>query len=165
MHHGGKIIFGLVVFVTLVTFPIWFTGATGNTGYVPEPKLPAGGGRCVESREYMKAWHMDLLNQWRDLVVRNGQRVYISKTYGTEHPMSLSDMTVQSCMSCHNDKAAFCDSCHTYVGAEPYCWECHNIPTPGMAQLQPLTAKPPLPAAPATDEPAPTPATDEGVTP
>jgi hypothetical protein len=120
---------GLAVFVVLVTFPIWFTALAGNTGYTPDPKLPAGYEHCVESKEYMKAYHMDLLNTWRDSVVREGNRVYRSKTYPDEtFPMSLSDYTVQSCMTCHNDKAAFCDQCHNYVGVSPYCWDCHVEP-------------------------------------
>ena len=129
MHYGGKIIVGIIVFLVLVTFPIWFTWATGNRGFVPEPKAPAGYEHCVESKAYMTANHMDLLNQWRDSVVRDGNRLYHSRDFkGETFPMSLSDYSVQSCMTCHNDKAAFCDQCHSYVGVAPYCWDCHVEP-------------------------------------
>jgi hypothetical protein len=129
MHYGGKIIAGLVFFVVLVTFPIWWSAMAGATGKIPQPKAPEGHAHCVESKEWMTANHMDLLNRWRDSVVRDGNRVYQSRDFpGETFPMSLSDYTVQSCMSCHDDKAAFCDQCHTYVGVSPYCWDCHVEP-------------------------------------
>ena len=33
-----------------------------------------------------------------------------------------------TCMSCHTDKAKFCDRCHDTVGVAPYCWDCHVEP-------------------------------------
>ena len=33
-----------------------------------------------------------------------------------------------TCMSCHDDKAGFCDKCHDYLGVQPYCWDCHVEP-------------------------------------
>jgi hypothetical protein len=129
MHYGGKIIAGIVVFLVLVLFPVWFSFGNDKLGYVPEPKAPEGYEHCVESKEYMTANHMDLLNQWRDSVVRDGNRLYHSRDFpGETFPMSLSDYSVQSCMTCHNDKAAFCDQCHNYVGVNPYCWDCHVEP-------------------------------------
>ncbi len=124
MHDAGKVILGLGIFLALVTFPIWFTVATGNYGYTPELQMPEGYTQCVESKEYMTSWHMDLLDQWRDEVVREGKRYYVSKTYGDKHEMSLT----KNCMKCHNDKAQFCDKCHNYLGVEPYCWDCHIEP-------------------------------------
>jgi hypothetical protein len=70
MYDSSKILLGLALFLVLITFPFWFSIASEKSGYVPEPKLPEGEEACVESREYMKALHMDLLNQWRDAVVR-----------------------------------------------------------------------------------------------
>lgn len=120
MYDTGKIIIGLVVFLIAVTFPFWFSFANETAGFRPELKLPEDESNCVESTEYMRAFHMDLLNQWRDLVVREGQRVYISST-GQRHEMSLTN----NCISCHTSKADFCDQCHNYVGVSPYCWDCH----------------------------------------
>jgi hypothetical protein len=71
----------------------------------------------------MKANHMDLLNEWRDLVVRDGKRIYDSFD-GKEYIMSLSN----TCMDCHSNKSEFCDSCHDYSGVIPYCWDCHVEP-------------------------------------
>jgi hypothetical protein len=122
MYDTGKIILGIVIFLVLVTFPFWFTLALGNPDYRPKPELPTG--NCVESREYMVHWHMDLLNDWRDSVVRDGNRMYISSEYGDRHEMSLS----RTCMRCHKSKEKFCDRCHDYTAVDPYCWDCHVEP-------------------------------------
>jgi hypothetical protein len=124
MYDAGKIIIGIVLFLVLITFPFWFTLALGNPDYRPDPELPAGQVQCVESKEYMVHWHMDLLNQWRDSVVRQGNRMYVSSEYGERHEMSLT----RTCMRCHNSKEKFCDRCHDYTAVDPYCWDCHVEP-------------------------------------
>ncbi len=123
MHDGTKIIIGLVIFLVLATFPIWYSAATGRSGYTPELEYPVGETRCVESKEYMRAFHMDLLNEWRDTVVRGGERTYTSED-GSHHDMSLS----RTCMDCHANKATFCDKCHDHLGVNPDCWDCHVEP-------------------------------------
>ena len=129
----------MIVFLALITFPFWFTLASGKAGYRPNPELPEG--KCVEAKAYMKAWHMDLLNEWRDAVVRDGQRIYIPKqevscsqdhecTGGScvsgkcRYEMSLSN----TCMKCHVSRDKFCNQCHNYIGVSPYCWDCHVEP-------------------------------------
>jgi len=67
--------------------------------------------------------HMQMLNDWRDQAIRNGQRVYVA-TDGKEYVVSLQN----TCMDCHNNKTKFCDQCHNYAGVTPYCWECHIEP-------------------------------------
>jgi hypothetical protein len=125
MYDAGKIIVGLVVFVILATSPLWLNAIMGGSPEVPELQLPTNGStECVESTEYMRAEHMDLLNQWRDDVVRNGVRDYVSTTSGKVYDMSLS----RTCMDCHSNKAEFCDACHTYMAVSPYCWDCHVEP-------------------------------------
>ena len=120
LYDGGKIIFGLLVFLGLMTMPVWYNAATGKGAYVPEPEMPAKEKSCVESKEYMKAFHMDLLNRWRDTVVREGKRVHVSPD-GKEYDMSLS----RTCLKCHSNREEFCTKCHGYAGVDPYCWECH----------------------------------------
>ena len=71
MYDSGKVIAGLVIAVILLTFPFWFSIIQGKSGYVPEPELPTDQTSCVESKEYMRSFHMDLLNQWREAVVRD----------------------------------------------------------------------------------------------
>jgi hypothetical protein len=120
MHDAGKIIGGLLLFLIAVTFPFWFSLAHETSGYRPELQLPDDAENCIEPTEYMRAFHMDLLNIWRDDVVRKGQRVYVSSS-GNRVEMSLTG----TCLECHTSKAEFCDQCHNYVGATPYCWDCH----------------------------------------
>jgi hypothetical protein len=125
MYDTGKIIVGIVVFVILATSPLWLNAIMGGSPEVPELKLPTNGStECVESTELMRAEHMDLLNEWRDDVVRKGARDYVSTASGKVYDMSLS----RTCMDCHSNKAEFCDACHTYLAVTPYCWDCHVEP-------------------------------------
>lgn len=121
MYDGGKIIAGLIIFLSIVTFPIWFN--LGEAAEPPDPKIVTEATECVKSAEYMRASHMALLNEWRDLVVREGNRVYVSPG-GKEYSMSLSN----GCMECHSNKEDFCDRCHVYLSVSPYCWDCHIEP-------------------------------------
>jgi hypothetical protein len=124
MHDGGKIIAGLVAFLALVTFPLWFTLANGR-GAPPTLAKPVRGEHCVEATTYMRSQHMDLLNVWRDAVVREDLRTHASRDFpGESHEMSLTN----TCLSCHADKTQFCDQCHNYLGVSPYCWDCHVDP-------------------------------------
>jgi hypothetical protein len=126
MHDAGKIIGGLAVFLVLATSPIWYNLASSSPADVPALDGPPGGAtQCVESKEYMRAYHMDLLNDWRDVVVRTGSRDYVSTRDGRTYDMSLS----RTCMEqCHTNKSQFCDRCHTYLAVSPYCWDCHVEP-------------------------------------
>jgi len=120
MYDKGKIITGVVIALVLVTFPLSYLAASGDGGYVPEPELPADEEACVESAEWMSENHMRLLDDWRTSVVRGDDRTYVASD-GTEYEISLSG----TCLGCHQDKAEFCDKCHTYTGTEPKCWNCH----------------------------------------
>ena len=124
MSDRGLIIIGLVVFLGLITFPIWYNSAAGTDSTAPELQK-AKGEACVYPTEYMRDNHMDVLMEWRDEVARNGNRVFTvgNKTY----EMSLS----KTCIGCHTDKAEFCDKCHDYSAIVPNCWTCHVIPEGG----------------------------------
>jgi hypothetical protein len=123
MYDKGKIIGGLVIFLCLITFPAWYVAASGKADYVPKPVPPAGETKCVESTEYMKEYHMQLLQSWRDQSVRQGISKYTSSD-GKTYEISLTG----TCLKCHSNKTEFCDQCHAYSGVSPNCWECHNIP-------------------------------------
>lgn len=123
MYNAGKIIIGLVVFAAIVTFPLWYGAAFGNDSAKPDPKIITTEKECVAPTEYMKTSHMDLLNQWRDSVVRKGVRIYTTES-GKHYEMSLT----HTCMNCHSNKSQFCDECHNYAGVNPYCWDCHIAP-------------------------------------
>jgi hypothetical protein len=126
--NKNTIIAGLVIFVIAVLSPIWFNMVT-TTQAAPEPELSARAKeakKCVLDKFDMRANHMSLLDDWRDSVVRDADRMYTAAN-GHEFNMSLSTGE-NSCLGCHEDKEKFCDSCHTYASVTPYCWECHTTP-------------------------------------
>jgi hypothetical protein len=123
MYDAGKIIIGVIIFVALIAFPIWYNAAKG--GPVPKLQLPKEQKFCVETKDYMRAAHMDVLDAWRDSVVRDGNRIYVAFN-DKKYNMSLQN----TCMDCHKDKTQFCDKCHDYLGVSPKCWECHIAPEP-----------------------------------
>jgi len=121
MYDKGKVVAGLVIFVLIMTFPFWYN--LGKAAPAPELKLTEkakAAKECVRDTAYMKAEHMQLLDVWRDEVVRNGKRDYVNEK-GKHFSMSLSN----TCLDCHSNKAEFCDRCHNYSSVNPYCWDCH----------------------------------------
>jgi hypothetical protein len=121
MNDRKWIITGLVIFLGIFTFPFWYN--LGKAAPAPEPVLSEkakAAKTCVRPTEYMRAEHMQLLDIWRDTVVRTGQRMYVNSD-GKTFNMSLSN----TCLDCHANKAEFCDKCHNYASARPYCWDCH----------------------------------------
>jgi hypothetical protein len=127
MNDKVRIYFGTAVFLGLILFPVWYRSVSGKAAAHPEivvkTKDVAGKNRCVMPVEYMRTSHMNLLKEWRETVVRTGDRNFIS-TDGREFRRSLTN----TCLDCHSNKSTFCDSCHNYVAANPNCWECHVAP-------------------------------------
>lgn len=123
MRDKMKIFAGVAIFLAVALFPLWYVRTTGKASIVPEPKLVNAGKECVNAKEYMREYHMTMLNEWRDEVVREGRRAPIVIA-GVEYQKSLSD----ACMKCHANKTDFCDVCHNYLGVSPTCWDCHNSP-------------------------------------
>jgi len=108
MNDKGKIITGLLIFFIIFTFPFWYN--RGKAASVPEPVLsPAAkkAGVCVRSKDYIRVEHMQLLDDWRDTVVRDGKRTVTNK-HGREFEMSLSN----TCLECHDNKPELCDRYH-----------------------------------------------------
>lgn len=128
MYDGWKIIIGIIIFIGIATFPILYDIGKASVP-PPEPKIDTpeiqkmAEKKCIESKSFMKTEHMVMLNDWRDSVVRDGNRLYIA-TDGKEYAMSLQN----TCMKCHSNKKKFCDECHNYVAVKPYCWDCHIEP-------------------------------------
>lgn len=127
MYNGGRILVGVCIFLVLVTFPFW--NAIGRSTAAPELDLDTpviqqlSEKKCVEPAAVMRENHMQLLDDWRNQVVREGNRFYTAAD-GTEYQMSLQN----TCLSCHSNKADFCDQCHDYAGITPDCWTCHLEP-------------------------------------
>ena len=131
IYNAKQIIPGLIVFLGLITFPLWY--AMGKTAPPPDIKIDTPViqvmevKQCIMPKAEMRTGHMQLLNDWRTEVVRNNQRVYVAED-GKQYTMSLQN----ECMRCHSNKSQFCDQCHTYAGLKlnsvPYCWTCHIAP-------------------------------------
>ncbi|MBW1829892.1 MAG: cytochrome C [Deltaproteobacteria bacterium] len=154
MYDGGKIIVGLIVCLAFFLSP--FIYDAGKAAKAPVPELTEKAkeaGECVESTKYMRAWHMQLLDQWRHEVVRDGERYYRpakkasemrldqqlldqwrhvvsdgKRSYVPESDKIYEKSLQKTCMDCHSNKAKFCDQCHDYMGISPYCWDCHIEP-------------------------------------
>lgn len=124
MQDKGKIIAGLIVFFVILSFPFLYNrGAASPAPELELTKKAKEAKTCVAETEYMRKNHMQVLDTWRDTVVRDGKRIYVS-AQGKEYVASLSD----TCMDCHSNKAEFCDRCHNYASVTPYCWDCHTYP-------------------------------------
>jgi hypothetical protein len=131
MYDGGKIVTGLIIFLCIATFPVWYQAVSGKATYPPELKIVTKEKQCVEPTPYMRAEHMELMDFWRNAVVREGDRVYVSAT-GKTYTMSLQN----TCMDCHWNKAEFCDRCHNYAAVKPDCWNCHIEPKERKVEKQ-----------------------------
>jgi hypothetical protein len=128
IYNKTEVVTGLVIFLLLAAFPVmWNFGAAialGKVPKAPEPKLTERAEKakvCVRETEWMKGEHMQLLDVWRDTVVRDMERKYLNTKTGHRYEMSLSN----GCLECHSNKEEFCDACHNYTSVRPYCWDCH----------------------------------------
>ena len=125
MRDRGAIYTGLVIFLGLVTFPVWHDLAAGTTSRGPNPILPTQEKQCVAPLSVMRTAHMQLLMDWRDEVVRHNLhsfKAFNGKTYS----MRLAGTCPSS--GCHASKADFCDRCHNYAAVSVTCWDCHVDP-------------------------------------
>lgn len=117
---------GLGIFLVVFGAPLLLN--MGQVHPVPQPSLDTPAiqrlaekeRQCVEPPEWMRANHMQLLWDWREQVVRTGERYYTT-SQGKKVLASLSN----NCMECHSNKSHFCDQCHNYVAVAPNCWGCH----------------------------------------
>jgi hypothetical protein len=123
MGDRAKALTGLAAVLILAAFPMWQTLVAADEAGRPELELPEDETQCVEDTEYMSARHMELLNQWRNAVVREGETEYTS-TSGETYTISLTG----TCMDCHDNREAFCTRCHDYSNVAPRCWSCHIEP-------------------------------------
>ncbi len=134
IYNKGPIFLGILVFLAIALFP--FYNDMGRPTKKPDPKTDTPAIKewvqqhgkkkeCVESKSFMRAEHMVLLNNWRDSVVRNDNRLYKS----TSDPNEEFNMSLQNgCLHCHSNKKKFCDECHNYMAVKPYCFDCHIQP-------------------------------------
>jgi hypothetical protein len=115
---------GLIIFLIAATYPFWSAYLSGAKASRPVLEKPVGQTKCVEDTAFMRQNHMQMLNEWRTMSVRNGVTYYTSKSDNARHEMSLT----KTCLKCHEKRDRFCDRCHNYANVAPTCWNCHNGP-------------------------------------
>lgn len=127
MYDAKKVFIGILIFLGLLTFPLWYGRGKAIPAFqlkIDTPEIARlTEKKCIEPTPYMRSSHMELIDSWRTAVVREGQRYFVSSE-GKKIFMSLS----QNCLGCHSNKEKFCDICHNYAGVKPNCWSCHNVP-------------------------------------
>ena len=126
MYNAKAVCIGIAIMVLLLSSPFWvglFGSKYTETGITP-PKNSST--ECIEDRDFMRAQHMRLLNEWRDAALRDENREYVAKN-GKKWAISLQN----TCLKCHENYNSFCEKCHVANSVSPYCWTCHIIPTEG----------------------------------
>jgi len=125
MYKAHRIIAFALVFLCIMLTPMLMNLGTSTTPPSPSLDTPRINSmthpQCIEPAEYMRVEHMNVLDDWRTAVVRLGSTEYTNSA-GQVFLMSMED----SCLGCHSNRAAFCDTCYTYVAVSPDCWSCHN---------------------------------------
>jgi hypothetical protein len=128
MYDKGKIITGLVIFVLLITFPVWYNNLIGDVEALPAVSnnelaealfqsmpFPNDAKHALTTPE-MRSTHMNMLRDIHAVAVQQG---YSPEKDGKKNQMQ--------CLMCHGTKEAFCDSCHNSAAVTtPDCWSCHN---------------------------------------
>lgn len=131
MNDKKWIFIGVILFVIIFTFPLWSN--IGKHKSAPEIELSAkakAAKECILPAAEMRAGHMKILDEWRELVVRQGVREYTAAN-GKKYSMSISN----TCLDCHDNKEQFCNRCHDYASVQPYCWDCHVDPKKGIKEM------------------------------
>ncbi len=139
----------LVLAVLLASaFPCFTLGAavavaaeTGQTSRVFVPAPPKGkGDKCVADTDYMRRYHMTMLDHQRDDTVHEGIRT--------------RQFSLKECIACHAVRGLdaqpvtvkspkhFCRGCHDYAAVKIDCFECHaSRPETGKAAELPAGEK------------------------
>lgn len=125
MYKGGRIIAFAAIFCLVVLSPFMvnaFGAPSGPDVSLDTPAINAMENKqCIVSTQDIKDNHMQMLDQWRNDVVREGSRDFTNSS-GQVYEKSLDG----TCLECHSNRQEFCDKCHDYAGVKPYCWECHD---------------------------------------
>ncbi|WP_339136322.1 MAG: hypothetical protein WGN25_00330 [Candidatus Electrothrix sp. GW3-4] len=128
MYDKGQTITLLVIFVLLITFPIWYNNFLGDVEAMQPVSDNKLDGAMFQSMSFpndakhalstpeMRSTHMDMLQDIHAKAMADG---YAPEKDGKKNQMQ--------CLMCHGTKEAFCDSCHAHAAVEtPDCWSCHN---------------------------------------
>lgn len=96
----------------------------GGTKGVPMPAIPLGqGDSCVDDTEFMRRYHMTVLQRQHDDTLLRG--------------MPTGKYSIKGCVACHavmgpngrpvraDSPEHFCRVCHDYAAVKIDCFECH----------------------------------------
>ncbi len=140
MYNSGKVWIGILIFIGFFTIPFWLN--LGRVQALPKPELPKDSQKCIEDVNYMRAYHMKFLEDWRTRRIREGkplknqeemytmsfQKVCLDCHYINKEGKAYVRSLQKTCMKCHTNKEKFCDRCHQVVVSFPDCWNCHIAP-------------------------------------
>lgn len=132
MNKNRLVALGLILFVLLFTFPVLMNLGKSVTSTQPPSLLQdqkamqeLADKLGVKNIDEFRERHKQVLAEWKDSVVRDGKRIYVTKD-GREIPISLQNLASQP---------QYCNACHDYVGIEkPNCWTCHVEPKGGAGK-------------------------------
>lgn len=124
MRNKTNIVVGVLVFLLVLTSPIWLNlGKSAEASQVEVSldtptinALPEDERQCIYDTDYMLKNHMEILHQWKVQVVRDGNRTLVTPD-GREFEMSLQN----TCLDCHSNYDEFCEKCHDANGVDPNC--------------------------------------------
>jgi len=119
MLDGGRIIGGVAIALAVVAGPAWLGSTRGAR--IDALATPKAGERCILPQLEMRRNHPGLLADWRERVVRSGERAQREKD-GRVVRISLTG----TCLGCHGNAAEFCDRCHARAAVTLSCWQCHE---------------------------------------
>lgn len=123
-----RAIIATLVFLVVITLPFIMNAASGriaNAELKPDLENEAemakrdGATQCVDTKDYMRINHQQLLKEERVKYVRQADP-------NPKH-------SIKACFTCHDYKN-FCQKCHNYNGAQPSCLSqtggCHSTEQP-----------------------------------
>ena len=132
MNKNRLVALGLILFVLLFTFPVLMN--LGKSVAKTQPPAMLQDQKAmqeladklgVKNIDEFRERHKQVLAEWKDIVVRDGKRVYVTKD-GREIPISLQNLASQP---------QYCSDCQDYAGIEiPNCWTCHVEPKGGAGK-------------------------------
>jgi hypothetical protein len=124
MHKKFKtVVFSLIALcVTLAAWGFHHQGLAEDVRVVAPKVVAIDSTKCIAPKEFMRANHMRVLNEWRNASVREGKRVHVTPD-GRRFDKSLN-----TCIGCHAQNPMFCFMCHQYANVKPTCWNCHLSP-------------------------------------
>jgi hypothetical protein len=92
MYNKSLVLTIIVVVLLIVVTPFLYWRVSPGALLPPKPEPPPGGEkRCVESTDFMRKHHVDLLEEWRQSVVREGHVKYVASD-GKEYDESYDDL-------------------------------------------------------------------------